>query len=594
VTEHIKTYDTTLRDGSQREGASLSVEDKWRIARRLDEFGIDYIEGGFVGSNHRDAAFFAAFASGAQKLTHAKLVAFGLPVRKGLIAADDPALTELASSPAEIVTIVGKASKLQATAALCVSTDENLRMIYDSVRFLRLSGKQVFFDAEHYFDAYKEDAGYVFEVIAAAIEAGAHSVVLADTNGGGLPHEIYEITHQTAQALAISNPDVMLGIHTHDDSGCAVANSIEALRAGAGLVQGTVNGYGERVGNANLLTVIANLELRLGTPVVGDARLRKLSSLSHFVADVFNIAPDTHAPYVGQAAFTHKGGLHVSAETRLAGAYQHVDPAAVGNFTHIVLSDLAGRAALAAKAQELGIAAATEEERDRLLVLIKQREAQGYSYEAADASLALLLQTRLDGPISFFRLESFRVITDRRSDGHTSTEATIKIHVGAERFIATAEGNGPVNALDAALRKAITRFYPQIEGLELRDFKVRVLDGSVGTGAVTRVFIETQGPRGTWGTVGVNHNIIEASWDALVDAITYGLLQDGQPKDSQAVAADEPAADAVDKPAMGEPAADAVGRLAQDVADELAIDEPTAGIADELTANGSGTSEPVD
>jgi 2-isopropylmalate synthase len=525
MTNRIITYDTTLRDGNQRTGVSLSVKDKWRIAQRLDGFGINYIEGGFLGSNPKDREFFAACHNGTHSLKTAQLVAFGLPARKTSVAESDPALAELADAAVAIVALVGKASRQQVQETLLLSADENLRRIFESVRFLRQANKRVFFDAEHYFDAYGQDNGYAFEVLAAAIEGGAECIVLADTNGGALPHEVFSTTFQTASALKQAYPEVVLGIHAHNDSGCAVANSLEALRAGARMVQGTINGYGERVGNADLLTLIANIELKLGQRLVGPNRLRQAASLAHFVADVFNVAPDAHAPYVGQDAFSHKGGLHVSAHARQEHAYHHVDPAAVGNFTHIVLSDLAGRAALQAKADELGLGELADPDADALLALVKQREAQGYSYETADASLALQLRAELGKPTQFFVLESFRVISDRRADGSDSTEATIKIHVGSERFIATAEGNGPVNALDAALRKAITRFYPQIEGLELRDFKVRVLDGSIGTGAVTRVFIDTADAQTSWQTVGVSQNIIEASWDALVDAITFGLLK---------------------------------------------------------------------
>ncbi|MDR1357864.1 MAG: citramalate synthase [Coriobacteriales bacterium] len=568
---HVASYDTTLRDGAQRKGVSLSLEDKLHIAEALDELGIDYIEGGFLGSNPKDAAFFDAYARGELDLQHAQLAAFGLPVRRDTAPEDDPALRELALCAAPVITLVGKASKKQVEQVLQASGAENLRMIQESVRYLKAQGKRVFFDAEHYFDGYREDAGYALEVLAGARAAGAEYLVLADTNGGTLPYEIATITRETAEVLDAGDgagraaacgatyvavpeitcdtaPDIAretvaetvaetsyetqpkavpLGIHAHDDSGCAVANTLEAVLAGAEMVQGTINGYGERVGNANLLTVIADLELKLGRTIIGPERLGLLTPVSRFVADTMNVARDDYAPYVGENAFTHKGGMHVSAEARLQDAYQHVDPASVGNFSHIVMSELAGRAALEAKAKglDLDLSTLTQEGRLALLERIKQREAQGYSYEAADASLALLIKGELGCRPQYFRLESFRVITDRHAGGGEACEATIKIHVGEERFIATAEGNGPVNALDRALRAAITRFYPQIEQLELHDFKVRVLDGSTGTGAVTRVFIETSNGSEHWGTVGVNENIIEASWDALVDAITYGLMK---------------------------------------------------------------------
>lgn len=524
----IITYDTTLRDGAQREGVSLSLEDKLRIATRLDDLGIDYIEGGFVGSNPKDASFFDAYAQGRLLLHHAQLVAFGMPIRKNMTPQDDTAFQELVHTVAPVVTIVGKASAVQVEQVLQISREENLRIIFESIKHLVERGKRVFFDAEHFFDGYLENTQYAFEVLVAAKEAGAEYLVLADTNGGMLPHQILAVTQETITALAAANEELPIGIHTHNDSGCALANALQAVLAGAAMVQGTVNGYGERVGNCNLLATVANLELKLGYETIGLERLSRITSVSRFVADTMNIAQDAYAPYVGESAFSHKGGMHVSAETRMKAAYQHIDPALVGNFSHIVMSELAGRATLEIKAQELDIdiAPVDAQKRAEILESIKNREAAGYSYEAADASLFLLINEQLKNKPEFFKLESFRVISERRPDGGESTEATIKIHVGTERFIATAEGNGPVNALDKALRTAITRFYPQIEKLDLHDFKVRVLDGSSGgTSAVTRVFIETSDGKQSWGTVGVNKNIIEASWDALVDAITYGLMK---------------------------------------------------------------------
>ena len=523
----IIIYDTTLRDGAQREGISLSIEDKIRIAKRLDEFGVDYIEGGFLGSNPKDTAFYSAYARGKLVLKHAQLVAFGLPARKGLEPEEDPSLKMLANCAVPVITLVAKASQRQVEQALQISGEENLRMIFESIKYLVAAGKRVFFDAEHFYDGYIENTQYAFEVLVAALEAGAEYIVLADTNGGMLPHQISAITKETIFAMRTLDPNVAFGIHAHDDSGCAVANSLQAVLAGANMVQGTINGCGERVGNANLLTLIANLELKLGYETVGALQLMQLTSLSRFVADTMNMSRDSFAPYVGDNAFTHKGGMHVSAETRMADAYQHIDPTKVGNFSHVVMSELAGRAAFKVKALELGIAVPElpEERQAAILERIKEREAQGYSYEAADGSLALLIHNELDFKPKYFSLESFRVISERRPDGGKTTEATIKILVDNERFIATAEGNGPVSALDKALRVAITRFYPQIEKLKLQDFKVRVIDGSVGTSATTRVFIETSSGNKSWGTVGVNENIIEASWDALVDSIVYGLMK---------------------------------------------------------------------
>ncbi|NLG11367.1 MAG: citramalate synthase [Coriobacteriaceae bacterium] len=521
----IRLYDTTLRDGEQREGVSLTVEDKLSIARRLDTLGVSYIEGGFPVSNPKDAAFFVR--AGELNLKQAQLVAFGLSCKKGTAAAEDAGLNILAACSAPIITLLGKAWDIQVEQVLATNRDENLRMIEDSVRFLVDKRKEVFLDAEHFFDGYRSDAAYALAVLEAGIRGGATAVVLCETNGGALPNEVFDITLAVSAALRDNgHGDVEIGIHTHDDSGCAVANSLEAVRAGATQVQGTVNGYGERVGNANLLTVLADLELKMGYEVVGGERLKLLTSTSQFVAETLNITPDPHQPYVGQSAFAHKGGLHVSAHDRLLHAYEHVDPVAVGNFAHIVVSELAGKVSLRTKASEFGITLPEQPEAiDRLLDNLKQREAKGYSYEVADASLALLLRAQLGEPITCFKLESFRVIADKREDGKLMTEATIKIHVGDERFVATGEGNGPVNALDVALRLAIRRFYPQIDELHLTDYKVRVIDESTGTSAITRVLIETSDGFETWGTVGVSENIIEASWNALVDAISYGLLR---------------------------------------------------------------------
>jgi 2-isopropylmalate synthase len=519
----IALYDTTLRDGAQREGVSLSVADKLRIVARLDALGIAYIEGGFPASNPTDEAFYQQID--ALDLKHATISAFGMTSHRDVMPKDDKGMRSLAACPAALVTLVGKAWELQVTEVLGTSADENLRMIDLSVRYLVEAGKRVFFDAEHFFDGYKDDPAYALATLLVAGEAGAEAVVLCDTNGGSLPHEVYEITAATIETLKMAGLAVAVGIHAHDDGGCAVANSLEAVRAGATQVQGTVNGFGERVGNANLLTVLANLQLKMGYEIISPEQIALLTSVAHFVSETFNITPDSHLPYVGQSAFAHKGGIHASAALRYRRAYEHVDPAAVGNFSRIVMSELAGRASLAAKARELGIALTDDDERmRRLLDTIKLREAAGYSYEVADASLALLLSAESGETLSCFTLESFRVIAEKREDGRVMSEATIKLLVGDERHVATGEGNGPVNALDAALRLAIQRFYPQVKDLELTDYKVRVLDESIGTGAVTRVLIETSDGQSSWGTIGVSDNIIEASWDALVDAITYGLL----------------------------------------------------------------------
>lgn len=521
----IQTYDTTLRDGEQAEGVSLSVADKVRIARRLDAFGIDIVEGGFPASNPKDAEFFAELA--AHPLEHARIAAFGSTCKKGVAAADDPGLADLLACGTPIVTIVGKTWDVQVERTLQATLDENLRMIGDSVAFLRKAGREVIFDAEHFFDGYRANPDYALSCLKVAADAGAEVLALCDTNGGALPFEI----GQTVAHVTIALPGVHIGIHCHDDAGCAVANSLAAVSAGATQVQGTVGGMGERTGNADILTVIANLELKMGRECVGADNLRQLTSVASFIAETCNESVYKHRPYVGSSAFAHKGGLHASAIARFPKAYEHVDPGAVGNRSHMVVSELAGKASLIAKAEALGIdLKSTPEAIQPILDEVKMREAQGYSYEVADGSLALLIKRHLGNYRPAFTLESFRVIVDDREDtgahaADAQSEATIKIHVGEQRFVATGEGAGPVGALDNALRMALAEFYPQVSGMELIDFKVRILDENVGTGAVTRVVITTHDAQGSWGTVGVSENIIEASWNALVDSIEYGLMR---------------------------------------------------------------------
>lgn len=522
----IALYDTTLRDGEQREGVSLTVEDKLRITARLDALGITYIEGGFPASNATDSRFYEQVQS--LKLNQATISAFGMTARKGVDPEKDEGLKALAACSAELVTLVGKAWELQANKVLGISAGENLNIIELSIRYLVGAGKRVFFDAEHYYDGYRENPDFALATLLAAHKAGAETLILCDTNGGALPHEVYEMTKATIEGLAARGIQTTVGIHAHNDSGCGVANSLEAVRAGATQVQGTINGYGERVGNADLLSVLANLQLKLGYQIVSPEQLALMTATAHFVAETFNISPDPHLPYVGHNAFSHKGGIHAGAALRYQHAYEHIDPAKVGNFSHIVVSELAGKSSLKAKAAELGVELPESDSGVRqLLDTVKLREAQGYSYEVADASLSLLLRTELGEKVSCFTLESFRVIAEKREDGRVMSEATIKLIVDDERYVATGEGNGPVNALDAALRLAIQRFYPQVEQLELTDYKVRVLDATTGTAAVTRVLIETSDGISSWGTIGVSENIIEASWDALVDAITYGLILTG-------------------------------------------------------------------
>ncbi|MBN2404736.1 MAG: citramalate synthase [Coriobacteriia bacterium] len=514
----ITLYDTTLRDGTQREGLSLSAEDKLRVAQRLDDLGIDYIEGGFPGSNPKDIEFFERAKS--LRLSHAVITAFGTTRRKDISAADDEGLRALLDTGCQALCIFGKAWNVHVTETLRTTLEENLAMVADSVTFLKAQGRTVFFDAEHFFDGYKADPSYAVAVCRAAAEAGADAVVMCDTNGGTLPHEVARIVAEMTATL-----DVPLGVHAHNDAACAVANSLVAVDAGCVHVQGTMNGYGERAGNADLTSIIPALSLKMGAETSVDAdRLRLLTEVSHFVAETANLSPYPQQPYVGASAFAHKGGVHASAAARMEAAYEHIDPAVVGNLARVVVSELAGRASLTMKAKEMGIDLTTDQETVvSVLDSIKELEHRGYSFEAADASLEIMLRKKLGTYAPFFALESFRCIMEKREDGKVMTEATIKIHVEGHRYIATAEGNGPVNALDKALRIAIGRFYPNLDAIVLDDFKVRVLDEKKGTGAVTRVLIESADGDKSWGTVGVSENIIEASWEALVDSVEWGL-----------------------------------------------------------------------
>ncbi|MBO4352687.1 MAG: citramalate synthase [Eggerthellaceae bacterium] len=549
----IITYDTTLRDGEQSEGVILSLEDKLRIARRLDEFGIDIIEGGFPASNPKDIAFFRELSE--HPLEHARIAAFGSTCKKGVPASKDPGLTNLVESGASIVAIVGKTWDAQVERALLTSLDENLRMISDSIAFLKEHDREVVFDAEHFFDGFRTNPDYALACVRAAAQAGADSIDLCDTNGGSLPHQIEEAVLAVKAAIGDTSA-TRLGIHCHNDSGCAVANTLAAVRVGATQVQGTINGYGERVGNADLLTVIADLELKLGCECVGSDNLCQLTSVAAYVAEICNFSVWAHSPYVGTSAFAHKGGLHASAIARFPEAYNHIDPDQVGNGARMLVSELAGKASLVSKAASLGFDLSDDDEKvQRILDQVKEREAKGYSYEVADGSLALLIARNIGEYEPYFTLESFRVIVDDREDtgalaADAQSEATIKIHVpgtmnqphgrhavGKEaieldlpvdrRFVATGEGAGPVGALDNALRMALREFYPQVDEMELIDFKVRLIDESTGTDAITRVFITTRDETGVWGTIGVSENIIEASWNALVESIEYGLMRIG-------------------------------------------------------------------
>ena len=513
----VMIYDTTLRDGAAREGVSFSLEDKVKILKHLDSFGVHYVEGGYPASNPKDQEFFDA-ASGIE-LKNARLAAFGSTRRAVTSASRDKEMKALVASGVKTATIFGKSWDLHVETALRISLDENLYMVEDSVRFLKNKGMEVLFDAEHFFDAYKENPVYALKVLEAAATGGADWLVLCDTNGGSLPHEVARIVGEVREKVTVP-----LGIHAHNDCNCAVANSILAVREGATMVQGTINGYGERCGNADLCSVIPNLVLKMDVDCVGREKLAGLTELAHFVSEVANLTPDSHQPYVGMSAFAHKGGMHVSAISKESRTYEHIRPEAVGNIQRIVVSELSGKSTLIMKAKEMGVDLTDDPATlADILKEIKQLEHVGYQFEAADGSFEILVKKSLGTHRHFFRLESFRVIMEKREDGRVMTEATVKIHVGGKRLIATAEGNGPVNALDRALRLAIGRSYPALSDIELTDYKVRVLDEKKGTAAVTRVLIETSDGEKSWGTVGVSENIIEASWQALVDSIEYGL-----------------------------------------------------------------------
>jgi 2-isopropylmalate synthase len=507
---HVQLYDTTLRDGMQQEGMSVSVDEKVRIALKLDELGISFIEGGFPASNPKEIEFFRSMRD--ERLANAELVAFGMTRRKGAPPEADDGLRVLAEIFTPTVAIVGKTWGLHLSKVLRVSRDENLRMIDESVRFLTAQGKRVLYDAEHFFDAWRDDPDYALRCATTAAEAGAEAVCLCDTNGASLPPFLADVVGAVTAAL----PEVVVG----------VADSLVAVEAGARQVQGTINGYGERCGNANLCSIIPALKLKMGIDCVSDEQLERLTETSHFVADTVNASVWAHAPYVGRSAFAHKGGLHVAAVEKAPQTFEHVDPEKVGNAQRVVISELSGKGAVVRKAQELGLAIEGDDARvANVLRRLKSREHAGYHYEAADASFDLLLREELAPHGPFFRLESFRVIVEKREDGHTVVEATIKIHVNGERIISTAEGNGPVNALDSALRQAIVSKYPHLADIELVNYKVRILDETKGTGAVTRVLLDASDGEDSWGSIGVSENIIEASWQALVDSIEFGLLR---------------------------------------------------------------------
>ncbi len=511
-------FDTTLRDGSQQEGINLSVADKLAIAAMLDELGVGFIEGGWPGANPTDTAFFAAMSDGALTLKNAQLVSFGFTRRVGMTAADDPLTAALRDARAPIACIVAKSHDRHVEQALHTTLSENLAMITDTVRHLRSEGQRVFVDCEHFFDGYRENPGYAVEVVRTAAEAGAEVVVLCDTNGGMLPPWIGEIV------TAVNETGVPLGIHAHNDAGCAVANTLAAVDAGVMHVQGTVNGYGERTGNAELLSIVANLELKYGWPLLPAGSLREATRLAHAIAEVTNVPPSARQPYVGLSSFAHKAGLHASAIKVDPNLYQHVDPGLVGNDMRMLVSHMAGRANVQIKGEELGFDLSDRELAARITDRVKDAEAAGYTYEAADASFELLLRRELGQLPELFRVHSWRVFTQSTHGQETDTECTVRLTAKGQSQRVVGEGNGPVNALDHAIRKALLSAYPAVEKFELIDYKVRILDQGHGTDATVRVLIETTDGLSAWTTVGVGQNIIEASWEALCEAYLYGLI----------------------------------------------------------------------
>jgi 2-isopropylmalate synthase len=515
--EQVKLYDTTLRDGMQGEGMSLSASEKARVVRALDSLGVQMIEAGFPSSNPKEVELFEQLAE--LKLEQATICAFGMTRRRDTAAEEDPALRTLVESFAPVVTLVGKTWGLHLEKVTKVSREENLAMIADSVAFCRGHGKRVVYDAEHFFDAYRDDSGYALSCLEVAIGAGAENVTLCDTNGSSLPDQVGEAT---AAVRARLGDGAEIGIHVHDDAGCGVANSLAAVREGARLIQGTVNGYGERCGNANLTSILPALQLKMGFEVVSDEQLASLGETVHFVDELCNVTPNPDAPYVGRNAFAHKGGMHVAGIEADARTFEHIDPATVGNERNVLPSELSGRATIRSQAERAGLHL-DDEAAARAVERLKEREHRGYHYEAAPASFELLLRREAGSYKPLFKLESFRVVTEKRAGGQVETEATIKVEVDGERYVRVAEGNGPVNALDRALRGAIADRYPHLAEIELTNYKVRILDEAHGTGAVTRVLLDSANTSSEWGTIGVSENIIEASWEALVDSLEYAF-----------------------------------------------------------------------
>jgi len=515
--DSIEIFDTTLRDGGQTEGISYSVDDKLRIARKLDELGVMFIEGGWPGSNPKDAAFFEQ----ARTMTwqHAKIVAFGATRRAGLKPADDPSVRGLVEAGTEVCAIFGKSSVMQVQEVLRTTLEENLRMIEDTVAYLRGQGKRVIYDAEHFFDGYRLDSAYALQTLQAAVKGGAETIALCDTNGGSLPWQMETIVSDVIAKLGGS---VRVGVHLHDDTGCAVANSLAAIRVGATHVQGTMNGYGERCGNANLCIVIPNIELKLKRRALPEGGLARLHETARFVAEVTNFAPNDQMPYVGNSAFAHKAGVHVAAMQRHPDAYQHIDPTVVGNEMRVVVSELSGRANVVSKASELGLQHIDAATGAKVVEVIKAKEHEGFSFEAAEASVALLVRRLSPGYEPLFTLQDYRGMVSRHGD-RSMAEATIKLTIGGHEVHTAASGNGPVNAFDQALRKALQPLFPQVKDIALADYKVRILNSGLGTAAVTRVLIDWHDGVRRWSTVGAGGNILDATWLALADGYEYGL-----------------------------------------------------------------------
>ena len=520
--KRIELYDTTLRDGAQSEGISFSVVDKLKICEKLDALGVNFIEGGWPGANPKDMDFFRKAKR--LRLKHSELVAFGSTRHAGTKAGQDKVLKALLAADTRAITIFGKSWDLHVRDVLRTELDENIRMIGDSVKFLKSKDKRVLFDAEHFFDGYKANREYAIRSIRAAVEAGADRIVLCDTNGGTITSQIFDIVE--AVKSGVKAP---LGIHVHNDCDMAVANSVAAVQAGCVHVQGTVNGYGERCGNANLISVLANLKLKLGIDCVSDMQLRELTEVARFVAEVCNMRLEDNEPFVGNSAFAHKAGVHVNAILKNPRSYEHVDPRTVGNHRRLLISELSGKSTIMKKAEEMDVDLGKNAEKSKkILKTLQELEHKGYHFESAEASLELLIKRIMKKFTDFFELEDFRVIIEKRKGGKMSSEATIKLRVGKELEHTASLGDGPVNALDSALRKALKKFYPRLAEMHLTDYKVRVLDEKEGTAARVRVLIQSQDKDDSWWTMGVSENIIDASWQALVDSVEYKLLKDAK------------------------------------------------------------------